>query len=138
MSNRYYNNQKLLISSLWVVAGVALCAASFAGKLPSDMWSGMGGGLIGVGIVQIIRNLKYRSNPEYQQKIDIAANDERNRYLRMMAWSWTGYIFVIASAVISLILLIMGEKTISQILGLCMCAELVIYCVSYLAVGKKY
>ena len=38
MSNRYYNNQKLLISSLWVVAGVALCAASFAGKLPSDVW----------------------------------------------------------------------------------------------------
>lgn len=138
MSNKYYNNKKLFISFLWVVLGSVLWLSSAMGKIPSDMWSGMGGGFIGVGVLQIIRNLKYRNDPEYQQKIDIAANDERNCYLRMKAWSWTGYIFVIASAVISIILLIAGEKEISQILGLCMCAELVIYCISYLAVGKKY
>ena len=138
MSNKYYNNRKLLLNCVWVVTGIVLVVLSFMEKLPSDVWSGMGGGLIGVGLLQIVRNLKYRNNPEYQQKIDIAANDERNRYLRMMAWSWTGYIFVIGSAVVSLTLLIMGERIIAQILGLCMCAELMVYCISYLAVGRKY
>lgn len=138
MSNKYYNNRKLLLNCMWVVAGTVLVVLSFMEKIPSDVWSGVGGGLIGVGALQIIRNLKYRNNPEYKQKIDIEANDERNRYLRMIAWSWTGYIFVIGSAVISLVLLIMGERTISQTLGLCMCAELVIYCISYLTVGRKY
>lgn len=138
MNNKYYNNKKLLLNCIWVMVGIVLVTFSFMGKLPSDVWSGMGGGLIGVGVLQIIRNLKYRNNSEYQQKIDIEANDERNRYLRMMAWSWTGYIFVTASAVVSIILLIIGQTEISQVLGLCMCAELVIYCVSYIAVGKRY
>lgn len=138
MNNKYYNNRKLLLNCVWVVTGIVLVLLSFMEKLPSDVWSGMGGGLIGVGLLQIVRNLKYRNNPEYQQKIDIAANDERNRYLRMMAWSWTEYIFVIGSAVVSIILLIAGEKELSQVLGLCMCAELGIYLVSYLVVGRKY
>lgn len=138
MNHKYYNNKKLFMSFIWVIAGLGLWTLSFTGKIPSDVWSGIGGGLVGVGVLQIIRNLKYRNNPKYKQKIDIELNDERNRYLRMKAWSWTGYTFVMVSAVISMILLITGEKTISQTLGLCMCAELAIYYISYIVVSKKY
>ena len=64
---------------------------------------------MGVGAVFLIRNVKYRTNPEYKEKTDIAENDERNRYISLKSWAWTGYIMVLFAAVSALVFYIAGR-----------------------------
>ena len=90
-----YDNKRLALSIFWVVAGIALVVLSVMEVLDSSLYAGMGGGLAVVGVFQIVRNLKYRTNAEYREKVDVEVNDERNKYLRMKSWSWAGYITVL-------------------------------------------
>ena len=138
MENKYYNNKKLAISIMWIIIGIALFTMSVTGMIESDIFSGLGGGFIGVGILQLVRNIKYKSNSEYKNKIDIEANDERNAFLRTKAWSWSGYMFVIGAAIISFVLFLTGYKEIGQVVSMCMCVELILYYVSYIVLGRKY
>lgn len=133
----YYNKRKMAVSIFWIVAGAVLFALGCMEKI-DPVWSGTGGGLLGVGLVQIVRNLKYNNNEEYKEKIDIEASDERNRYLRLKAWSWAGYIYVLGSAVLSLVCLAMGLEELSRMLGLSMCAVLALFWGSYMVLRNKY
>ena len=53
-------------SIFWVLVGVVLFGLSVAEVIDS-YWGGMGGGLIGVGILQTIRHIRYRKDPEYRE-----------------------------------------------------------------------
>ena len=134
----YYNTRKLAVSIMWVLIGIALMVLSLTEVLDDSIYSGMGGALIAVGVIQIIRNVKYHTNDEYKEKIDIAAEDERNSYIRMKAWSWAGYIFILAAAIVSLVLFVMNMTVYGQIVSYCLCSVLVIYWVAYLILQKKY
>lgn len=138
MGNKYYNNKKLALNIMWIIIGIALIVMGMTGMIEAEIWSGIGGGFLGVGILQTLRNINYQNNTEYQNKIDIEANDERNRFLRAKAWSWAGYMFVIGSAVVSLCLYLMGRQETGQVLSLCMCAELILFYVSYYVLKRKY
>ena len=83
----YYNNKRLALSIFWAVVGLVLTVLSVTEVLDSSIYSGMGGGLMAVGVLQAIRNVKYRKDADYREKIDVEANDERNRFLRMKSWS---------------------------------------------------
>ena len=67
----YYNNRRLLLSVFWTVLGAVLLTLSIMEKIDSGIFSGMGGALMAIGILQIIRNVKYRKNSDYKEKIDI-------------------------------------------------------------------
>lgn len=133
-----YNNKKLALSFFWIVAGIAIVAFSVTEKLDSSFYAGMGGALAAVGVVQAIRNIKYRKNAEYREKINVEVNDERYSFLRMKSWSLTGYLFVMFAAAASIAAAVLGEKTVQITLGFSVCAVLVIYWVSYLVLSKKY
>ena len=134
----YYNNKKLIASIFWLVLGVALMALSIAGVLDSSMYSGMGGALAAVGFLQIIRNLKYRSDSGYREKIDTEAGDERNRFLRMKSWAWAGYIVIFAEGIGVIAAMIAGQHTIQLVLSCSVCLILIVYWCSYLVLKRKY
>ena len=133
-----YNNKKLALSFFWIVAGIAIVAFSVTEKLDSSFYAGMGGALAAVGVVQAIRNIKYRKNAKYREKINVEVNDERYSFLRMKSWSLTGYLFVMFAAAASIAAAVLGEKTVQITLGFSVCAVLVIYWVSYLVLSRKY
>jgi len=134
----YYNNKKLVLSIFWAVVGLVLTVLSVTEVLDSSIYSGMGGGLMAVGVLQSIRNVKYRKDADYREKIDVEANDERNRFLRMKSWSWAGYIAILVEAGGVIVAIILGEETIRLILSLSVCLILVAYWVSYLVLSRKY
>ena len=134
----YYNNKKLLLSIFWIILGAVLIWLSIAEVVDSTYWSGMGGALIAVGVLQVIRNLKYRNDTEYQEKINIEFGDERNKYLRMMSWAWTGYIVVLIEAIGVVVALIMGQHTIQVILAYSVCLIVGIYWIVYMILKRKY
>ena len=133
-----YNNKRLALSIFWVVLGVVLLGLSIAEVLDSSLYSGMGGALITVGVLQIIRNLKYRKDPDYREKIDTEINDERNKYLRMKSWAWTGYMVVLVEAIGVVAAMILGQRTIRLILSYSVCLILVVYWITYLLLSRKY
>ena len=134
----YYNNRRLALSVFWVLLGAVLLVLTLTERLDSAIYSGMGGAMMGVGGLQIYRNLKYRRNPEYREKIATEGRDERLKYLRMKSWSWTGYIVCMLQAVGVVVAMILGQRNIQIVLGFSVCLMLVLFWVFYLFLSRKY
>ncbi len=134
----YYNGKKLALSIFWAVLGLVLVVLSVTEVLDSSIYSGMGGALMAVGILQIIRNVKYRTDADYREKIDTEANDERNRFLRMKSWSWAGYITILIEGLGVVAAMLLGQHTVQLVLSYSVCLILLVYWISYLVLGRKY
>ena len=134
----YYNNRKLILSIFWMILGAVLLGLSVTEVLDSSMYAGMGGALIAVGALQVARNLRYRKDPEYREKIDTEANDERNSFLRMKSWSWTGYIVVLVEGFGSVAAMVLGKRELQLTLAYSVWLILVVYWISFFIISKKY
>ena len=134
----YYNNKKLALGIFWIVLGLVLFVLSLFEVIDDSVYAGMGAALAVVGGLQVWRNLKYRRDQEYREKIDIEAGDERLRALRLRSWAWTGYATVMAAAVGSLIAMWAGQPLVQQTLLYVLCFVLVVYWVCTLILNKKY
>ncbi len=133
-----YNNKKLALSIFWVLLGIVLIGLSVMEVLDNSIYAGMGGALIGVGILQIVRIVRYKRDAGYREKIDTEIDDERNKFLRMKSWSWTGYVVVIAEAIGSVIAMVMEQHQVQMILSYSVCLMLVVYWIAYLICSRKY
>jgi len=120
-----------------IILGAALTIAGIA-ELLDEFWSGMGGGLMGVGIMQMIRYLRYNKNPEYKERYDVEVSDERNKFLAMKAWSWAGYIYVMAAAVGTIVFRLVGREELMMFCSMSVCFVLLAYWISYMVLKKKY
>jgi len=134
----YYNNKKLVLSIIWVVLGIVLIILSCMGKITSPYCSGLGGGLIAVGILQIVKNLKYKNDDSFKEKIDIEATDERNRFLRMKAWSWVGYVLLFGVCITEIVFFVMGKEKIGELLSYVICGIIGLYWLVYFILQKRY
>ena len=121
------NKSKRFIASISeIVFGVILALCGYIG-LVDEYWAGMGTALILMGGIMLLRQIRYRMDETYKENVDVQANDERNRYLRMKAWSYAGYLFVLIAAVISIILKIMGMDQYALAASGCVCLMVVLY-----------
>ena len=133
-----YNNKRLALSIFWVVLGLVLFVLSLTEKLDSSYFSGMGVALTVVGTLQIIRNLRYRKDAEFKEKIDIEVTDERNRFIRLQSWAWTGYIIVLVEAAGSLAAAVLGQETVRLVLSSSVCLIVCVYWITWLILSRKY
>ena len=131
------SKKRLVVQIFEIVAGIILLGLGIAGKV-DEFWSGMGGALIVVGILQVVRFFRYRNSEEYRERAEIANKDERNQFIRNKAWAWSGYLFVLISAVATIALKIAGQDTLSFAASMALCLLLVLYWVSFLVLSKKY
>ena len=130
-------NMRFIANIIEVVVGATLAVCGHAGILDS-FWSGMGTALIIVGSLLLVQQIRYRTNSTYKESVDIETNDERNKYLRIKAWSWAGYLFVMIGAFGAIILKIVGLDQYVSIASGCVCMIMVLYWVSYLVLKRKY
>ena len=134
----YHDNKRLALRILLVVLGAVLVCLSIAEVLDSSLYAGMGGALMGIEVLQILRTIKYRSDPHYQRKIDTEASDERNDFLRMKSWYLTGIIVVIVEGVGSIIAMVLGKSDLQQMLSYSVCLILVVYWISFVVLSRRY
>ena len=132
-----YNNKRLILSICWMILGAVLVGFSVAGKL-DPVYSGMGGALIAVGALQVIRNIRYRSDKAYRENIDTEVNDERNRFLRMKSWAYAGYIVVLIEGIGVVIATVTGNETVRSVLAYSVCLIVAAYWISYVILSRKY
>ena len=131
------NNKRFIASIVEIILGFALWICSAIGLIDS-YWGGMGAGLMGVGIVFLIRSIRYKRDPEYKEEYDVEMNDERNKFIRLKAWSWAGYMYMMIAAVGSIFFKLMGREDLMFFCSGSVCLVLVLYLISYVIVKNKY
>ena len=130
-------DKRIIISIIWVIIGAVLVGFAFVGKV-DEFWNGMGSTLLVIGILQIVRFSRFRKNPEYREKVETAASDERNHFIRNKAWAWAGYIFILIAAVFVIVLKVLGQETLSMAASVAICLMLVLYWCTYYILQRKY
>ena len=90
-------NKRLIANIIEIAIGAALTVLGYIGVL-DNYWSGMGTALVVVGSLLLIRQIRYRTDQSYRENVDVELQDERNNYLRIKAWSWSSYLFVLIAA----------------------------------------
>lgn len=131
------NNKRWITSIVYIALGAVLLGCGIA-EIVDEFWSGMGGGLLGVGLVRMIQMIRYQKNETYKEAVDTARSDERNRFIANKAWAWAGYWYVLIGAVGTLVFRLVGMEELSVFCGSSICLILVLYWVSYLWLRKKY
>ena len=122
---------------LLLAAGLVLIGLGFA-EIVDEFWSGMGSALLVIGIIRLLRFYRLKKNDGYREKMETAQTDERNQFIRMKAWSWAGYLFIMVTAIATIIFRILGQDLLSQVASYSVCLMLVLYWVSYFVLKKKY
>ena len=130
-------NKNAVKNIIQIVLGIILTILGEKNIL-NELFSGMGIALIIMAIVQLIRIYKYNTDSNYQEKIDTEIADERNKFIRMKAWSWAGYMFVLLAAVATIICMAIGQKILMYAFSYSVCAVLILYYGSYLVLRNKY
>ena len=102
------NGKNLFVYGLYILLGVTLMALGVA-EVIDEFWSGMGGGLLAVGLVRLIWMLRMHKDETYREKVETEAKDERNRFIRNKAWAWAGYLFILIAAVAVIVLKVVAR-----------------------------
>ena len=130
------NKRRWVASVVMIMLGIGMTICGGM-DMVDEYWSGMGGALIAVGALQLIRRVKYATNETYRENVDVERSDERNRYIAMKAWAWAGYLFVMIAAAASLALKIAGHDELSTLAGGSVCILITLYWLSWLWLRKK-
>ena len=130
-------NKRLISSIIEIVLGIVLVVCGSL-QVIDAFWSGMGTALIFVGVLYLIQSIRYQKDEKFRENYDTATKDERNRFLAMKAWSWTGYLLVLIFGVATIALKIAGYETLMFFCSYTVCLILIIYWVSYFILKKKY
>ena len=130
-------NYRFFLSFFWIALGATLAVCGGTGRL-DEFWSGMGFALVLVGLLQVLRNIRYRTNREYREKFDTESNDERNRFISNKAWAWAGYLFVMVAAVGTIVFKLTGREDLMMMASAGVCLMICFYWISYLVLNRKY
>ena len=137
VSDMKRSDWRFIVSILEILIGAALLVLGLTGVL-DEFWEGMGTGLIVVGMLMFIRQIRYRTNAEFKEELDVKEKDERNRFIAMKSWSWAGYTYVLVAAVGTIVAKILGHDDIMMMLSRSVCFILVFYWLFYLILQKRY
>lgn len=131
------SKKRIVIQILEIAVGVILLCLGVAGKT-DEFWSGMGGALIGVGGMNLIRIIRYQKNEEYRENVNTQRNDERNQFLHMKAWQLTAGWFTMIAAIATFIFKFAGREDLMMLCSGGICLMVTLYWVIYLCLRKKY
>lgn len=130
-------NKSYLTSVVYIIIGIVLFILSLMSKL-DEFWSGMGSALFVMGVIQLLRFRRINNNPEYREKVELELHDERNHFLRNKAWAYAGYLYVIGSAVMTIVFKLIGYDQLSIFASATTCIMSVLFWVSFYYLRSKY
>ena len=131
------SKKRLAILVVEILVGIHLLGLGIAGKV-DEFWSGMGGALIGVGSMNLFRNICYQKNEAYRENVNTERNDELNQFLHMKAWQLTAGWFMMIAAVGTFVFKFMGREDLMMLCSSGVCLMIALYWICFLVLKKKY
>ena len=129
--------RSVAVSILWMLLGITLLGLGIM-EILDAFWSGMGSAFFMVGAMGLFRSFRLKKDPQYREKVETEASDERIVFLRSKAWAWAGYLFVLITAVASIVLRLLEQRLLSTAAGFAVLLIVVLYWGSYFYLRKKY
>lgn len=126
-----------ILAILYVCLGATLIVCN-AFEVIDSFWSGMGTAFAFIGVLQILRLIRYKTNQQYKEKVETESKDERNRFLSTKAWSWAGYLYVMIAAIATIVFKLLNQETLMFAASGSVCLIVILYWLSYLVIRKKY
>ena len=130
-------NRRMLVYVIYILLGGVLVGLGCA-EMVDEFWSGMGGALVAVGVLRLVRVYRLNKDESYREWMEVESADERNRLIRNKAWAWAGYLFVLIIGVCSVAFRIAGQELLSVAAGFAVCLMVVLFWISYVILRKKY
>ena len=130
-------DRRIVAYVVYMILGIILFGLGFA-EIVDEFWSGMGAALIVIGVVRMVQFYRFRKDENYREKYETQINDERNRFIRNKAWAWSGYIFIIVSAVMTIVFKVLEQDVLSMASSIAVCLLVILYWISYFILNKKY
>ena len=132
-----HSRKRMMASICWIVIGVGLMGAYYAGWT-DEYWNGMGTSLLAVGVLQMIRHIRYRTDDAYKAHVDVETQDERNKFIAGKAWAWAGYLYVLIGAAASLLFKIAGNDQMTKMAAMSVCLIMLLYWICHAVLRRKY
>ena len=126
-----------ILPILYVVIGATLGICGELGKV-DQFWNGLGAALVVVGVLRLIRQIRYNTSAKYKEETDTAMQDERNHFIRNKAWAWAGYLYIMIAAVATIVFKLLEQETLMFFCSGSVCVILVAYWIFYFILRKKY
>ncbi len=128
---------RLYFGISYVVIGVAMIIVALTVNGTSEYLSPFGTALLVIGIARIRNYFIITKSDETIKKQQIAETDERNIAISNKAKSFSFNLYVVLACIAVIILQIMKITELATIIGMTVCALLVIYWISYFILQKK-
>ena len=130
-------NRRIILYIAYVLSGTILWGLG-AAEIVEEFWSGIGAGLLGVGVVRLLQARRFLKDAAYRERVEVEVGDERNRFLRNKAWAWAGYLFILIVGSGVIVLKIAGLDLWSLAASYAVCLMLLLYWGAYAVLRKKY
>ena len=127
----------IVLGVIWLLLGLALTVLCCLETLDA-FWSGVGSALMVVGVVRLLRSYRLSRSDIYREKREVAETDERFHFIRNKAWAWSGYLFILISAICTIVFRILGQDLLCMVCSGAVCLMLVLFWVSFFILNKKY
>ena len=128
---------RLCTSVTYLVAGIALCVAYFCKINEKQFVLTFGAVLIAMGIVRICGYLRITKDSESVRRQRIAESDERNISIMKKAKSTAFGIYVLAAAVIVIVLEFSGRTDLANIIAMNLSTLVFLYWLCYWIYQKR-
>lgn len=128
--------KNLIFSVVWVILGAVLFMCSYNNMI-DQFWSGFGGGIFVVGILQLIKQVRYWRNEEYRKNFDINCTDERNQFVKRKAWASAACSYILIAAIGIVILKVLGKDLFISVIATSIGTLMILFWIFYLYYKAK-
>ena len=132
-------NKRFIIYVIEIVIGIIIEMLAFSG-ITSDpsVLTGIGSGILAVGLVQLFRAVRIEQDPELKKRVETASKDERYAFISMKAKEAAFVIYLIIAGVISMAALILGYESLGMTAAISICLLVILYTIMFRIMAKKY
>ncbi len=132
-------NKRFIIYVIEIVIGIIIEMLAFSG-ITSDpsVLTGIGSGILAVGLVQLFRAVRIEQDPELKKRVETASKDERYAFISMKAKEAAFVIYLIIAGVISMAALILGYESLGMTAAMSICLLVILYTIMFRIMAKKY
>ena len=132
-------NKRFIIYVIEIVIGIIIEMLAFSG-ITSDpsVLTGIGSGILAVGLVQLFRAVRIEQDPELKKRVETASKDERYAFISMKAKEAAFVIYFIIAGVISMAALILGYESLGMTAAMSICLLVILYTIMFRIMAKKY
>lgn len=133
------NKRAYIVYIVEILTGLVIEGLAFSGLFrETGVLTGIGSGILAVGLVQLFRAFRIERDPELKKRFETVAKDERYAFISMKAKEAAFAIYLIIAGVLCMAFLVLGHEREGMLAAMSICILVILYTVMFRILAKKY